>query len=261
MAKELLSNLPTPGSVTAISTLKNELKKGETTFELETGLAAYFETAESQFRLVCGHEILLVTKVESAGKKLTVTRNVGENSKEEDHPAKANVFNFVPREGLEKWVKDNTPTKFVNYVATSQGMPGEGAFALLTTPDELNFELAADTLCLITAAFEVSGPTNVTPTFQMYLDTAEMLNESGLVIAGGHTATQFSKQTLGSGSTGEGTKFTNHNTYEGASIGDGSTSAEGVTMWLKAGSHKLQIKFKGNTNNKAKERRIVVVAF
>src|SRR6266704_1988017 len=104
MARELLSNLPEIGKVTPISTLKKELKKGETTFELETGLAAYFETAESQFRLVIGHEILLVTKVESSGKKLTVSRNKGENSIEEDHPAKANVYNYMSKEALEQWV-------------------------------------------------------------------------------------------------------------------------------------------------------------
>lgn len=107
MAKELLSNLPEVSSVTAISTLKAELKKGETTFELEVGLPARFETAGTQSRIVIGHEILLVTKVEGSGKKLTVTRNVGENSKEEDHPIHSNVFNFVPREAIEAYVAEN----------------------------------------------------------------------------------------------------------------------------------------------------------
>ncbi len=120
MAKELLTNLPSLGIVTAISTLKNELKKGETTLELEAGLPAEpFEKAEYQFRLVIGHEQVLVTAISGSGKKLTVTRNVGENSVEEDHPAKANVFNFLTKEAIEKFVKEQPSGEIIVGKATT----------------------------------------------------------------------------------------------------------------------------------------------
>lgn len=101
MAKEYLSNLPVPGSVTPISTLEAELKTGETKAKLVTALPVGFRTEGIQFRLICGSEILLVTKVEESGKKITVTR-AAEESSEANHASGASLYNFITKGALEK---------------------------------------------------------------------------------------------------------------------------------------------------------------
>ena len=55
MAKEFLSNLPVPGSVTALSTLESELKTGENTAHLVTLL-----------ELKGGYDVLTLHNVEEA---------------------------------------------------------------------------------------------------------------------------------------------------------------------------------------------------
>jgi hypothetical protein len=103
--------MPEPGALTSISSLKAELKTGETGMELNVALPTSFRTAGLQYRLTIGHEIVLVENKEATdgktlnGTKASLTRNAGEGSKEENHPAGSTVFNFWTKEMLEKYVE------------------------------------------------------------------------------------------------------------------------------------------------------------
>ena len=149
--------------------------------------------------------------------------------------------------------------KYVNYVAAAEAMPGEGAFAVLATPDRLTFTLAADSLVHLFFGAMVSGPTATTPALRLFIDGAAAKKENNSEIVGEHTATEYGKVTLVSTTASGGTVLTD----SGGAGGTGETLpyGGGSTFFLKAGEHTVEVRYKGNTNNKAKERRMIAVVY
>jgi Right handed beta helix region len=96
---ELITNSSTPGTVTALTTLKAELKTGAKELEVEAAAPAALH-AEGQFRIVLGSEILLIEGPSAATTKWKVLERAAEGSTEASHASGASVYHILTAKGL-----------------------------------------------------------------------------------------------------------------------------------------------------------------
>jgi hypothetical protein len=105
---ELLANSPTPGTVTALTTLKAELKTGVK--EMSVGAAAPLALqAQGQFRVVLNSEILLIEGPSSATTNWKILERAAEGSTEASHAAGASVYNILTAAALKSALVANIP--------------------------------------------------------------------------------------------------------------------------------------------------------
>jgi hypothetical protein len=105
---ELIANSPVPGTVTALTTLKVELKTGAKELEVAAPAPAALH-AEGQFRIVLGSEILLIEGPSAATAKWKVLERAAEGSTEASHAAGASVYNILTAAALRSALVANSP--------------------------------------------------------------------------------------------------------------------------------------------------------
>src|SRR5208282_5770637 len=97
---ENIANSKISGTTTPIALVATaELKAGETKLKVSEKPPTGLEAA-GQFRIIIGSEILLVTGGQTT-EEWTVERNVGENSKEANHPIGTPIYHCLTKEALE----------------------------------------------------------------------------------------------------------------------------------------------------------------
>src|SRR5208282_2860057 len=98
---ENISNSKISGTTTPIALVATaELKTGETKLKVSEKPPTGLEAA-GQFRIIIGSEILLVTGGQTT-EEWTVTRNVGEGSKEANHAVGAPIYHALTKEAIEE---------------------------------------------------------------------------------------------------------------------------------------------------------------
>ncbi len=108
MLPELIANSPVPGTVTALTTLKAELKAGAK--ELEVAAAAPAELhAEGQFRIVLGSEIIVIEGPSAATTKWKILERAAEGSTEVSHTVGTSVYNILTAAALKAALVAKSP--------------------------------------------------------------------------------------------------------------------------------------------------------
>src|ERR1700723_3177630 len=91
---ELLANSPVPGTVTALTKLKAELKTGAKELSVEAAAPTALQ-AEGQFRIVIDHEILLIEGPSAKTPTWKILERAVEGSSEAAHAVGASVYNML----------------------------------------------------------------------------------------------------------------------------------------------------------------------
>jgi hypothetical protein len=105
---ELLANSPTPGTVTALTTLKAELKTGVK--EMSVGAAAPLALqAQGQFRVVLNSEILLIEGPSAATTTWKILERAAEGSSEAAHANGTSVYNILTAAALKSALVASSP--------------------------------------------------------------------------------------------------------------------------------------------------------
>jgi hypothetical protein len=105
---ELIANSPVPGTVTALTKLKAELKTGAKELEVEAAAPAALH-AEGQFRIVLGSEILLIEGPSAATTKWKILERAAEGSTEAAHVAGTGVYNILTAAALKTALVASSP--------------------------------------------------------------------------------------------------------------------------------------------------------
>jgi hypothetical protein len=105
---ELIANSPVPGTVTALTTLKVELKVGAKELEAEAAAPSGLH-AEGQFRIVLGNELLLVEGPSAATTKWKILERAAEGSTEAAHAAGTSIYHVLTAAALKSVLVANSP--------------------------------------------------------------------------------------------------------------------------------------------------------
>jgi hypothetical protein len=100
---EIIANQATPGTVTALTTLKVELKTGATTLEAEAAAPSTFTTSGSQFRVVIGSEVLIIESSSATGTTWKILERAAEKSTEAAHPPGTGIYHYLTAGALKNW--------------------------------------------------------------------------------------------------------------------------------------------------------------
>jgi hypothetical protein len=105
---ELIANSPVPGTVTALTKLKAELKAGAKELETEAAAPPALH-AEGQFRIVLGNEILLIEGPSADTTKWKILERAAEGSVEATHAAGVSIYNILTAAALQSALMANSP--------------------------------------------------------------------------------------------------------------------------------------------------------
>ena len=119
---ELIANSPVPGTVTALTKLKAELKAGAKELSVEAAAPTALQ-AEGQFRIVIDHEILLIEGLSAKTTLWKILERAVEGSSESAHTVGTSIYNILTAGALKTALVANSPA-----VNTSPVLMSFGAF-------------------------------------------------------------------------------------------------------------------------------------
>jgi len=105
---ELIANSPVPGTVTALTKVKTELKTGVKELLVEAAAPPALH-AEGQFRIIIDHEILLIEGPSAATTTWKILERAAEGSSEAAHAVGASVYHMLTAAALKSALVVNSP--------------------------------------------------------------------------------------------------------------------------------------------------------
>ncbi len=105
---ELIANSPTPGTVSALTTLTSELKTGVNEMSVGAAAPAALHT-EGQFRVVLNSEILLIEGPSAATTTWKILERAVEGSSEAAHVVGTSVYNILTAAALKSALVASSP--------------------------------------------------------------------------------------------------------------------------------------------------------